>query len=258
LHFDGDRVACAAVTDSATLTRPRIGVIVDEPRALRAVRKGDQVDRVILRASLLNMPRASGARSFAESAGERLPGAELWLYAWHYLSYIKSDGLAARASRKIEGKEFGHLRDTPEVQRAWETTLIAAEAAGAQGIVIKTPPSFSTSAVNRQRLRDFVAAHKRDGYELAWEADGLWTDESIMAFAPELGVMPLIGVPLDAVDGSRAPAWLKLGGEIRASRADQLAYTLEDLDVWPELMFDGPSGFSNARTFARIWADSVG
>lgn len=239
------------------MDRPKIGVIVDEPRALRGIRKGDVVDRVILRSSLLNMPRASGARSFADAAREQLPSTEVWLYGWHYLSYVKADGLAARASRKIEGKEFGHLRATPEVTRAWETTLGAAQAADASGIVIRTPPSFSTSSVNRGRLRDFVTAHRDDGMQLAWEADGLWTDEQILSTAAELGITPLIGVPLDAVDGSRAPGWIKLGGEIRASRADQLAYILEDLDVWPELIFDGPVAFSNARTFARIWADNL-
>ena len=252
-----DRVACAAVTqDPAQLKRPVIGVIVDETRALRAVRRGDQIDRVVLRASLLNMPRASGARSFAESARERLPDAKLWLYGWHYLSYIKTDGLASRASRKIDGKEYGHLRETPEVARAWEATMTAAKAANAQGIVLKTPPSFSTSAVNRRRLRSFVEAHRQDGLSLCWEADGLWSDESAIAFARELEIEAMLGVPPDAVDGSRGETWLKLGGEIRASRADQLAYALEELETWPQLMFDGPAAFSNARTFARIWADS--
>jgi hypothetical protein len=244
------------VKDDAEPNRPTIGVIVDETRALRALRRSDSVDRVILRASLLNMPRASGARSFAETARERLPAVELWLYGWHYLSYIKSDGLASRASRKIEGKEFGHLRETPVVDRAWEATLTAVRAAAAKGVVIKTPPSFSTSAVNRRRLRAFVDAHRAQGVDLCWEADGLWTDESVVSFGSELQINSMLGVPVDAVDGSRSPAWLKIGGEIRASRADQLAYALEELDSWPELMFEGPAAFANARTFARVWADS--
>ena len=96
-----------------------------------------------------------------------------------------------------------------------------------------------------------------DGLELCWEADGLWTDESIIAFADELEIERMIGVPVDAVNGSRGSAWLKIGGELRASRADQLAYAIEDLEVWPQLMFEGPAAFGNARTFARIWADQV-
>lgn len=257
LQFGPDRVASPAVTDaSADLNRPIIGVIVDTSRALRAARRGDQVDRVVLRASLLNMPRASGARSFAEACRERLPDAALWLYGWHYLSYINTDGLSARASRKIEGKEFGHLRETAEVARAWDATSTAALAAGAEGIVIKTPASFSTSAVNRRRLRSFVEQHRDEKLQLCWEADGLWSDESVVAFGQELEIESMLGVPVDAVDGSRAPAWLKIGGEIRASRADQLAYALEELEVWPQLMFDGPAAFSNARTFARVWADT--
>lgn len=231
--------------------RPQLGVILDDPRLLSAARKSDPVAHVALRSCLANMPRASGAKALAQRVRDVHADAELALYGWHYLTHIRSDGLAARAARKIDEKEFGHLRATDGVARAWELTKTALDAAGASRVVLRTPPSFSTGGVSRQRLSAFAAMRRAESIDITWAPEGLWTDVEALAVGTQAGVQVMVGARFDRIDPELAGAWLRIDGELRPSSADQLSFSLENLEAAPTLMFAGPRAYANLRNFAK-------
>ncbi len=254
MHRARFRVACRLMSD-----RPTLGIVIDDPRSLTRARGKDPVDFVALRSSLANMPRASGARSLAESARMAHPDAQLALYGWHYLTHTKADGLAARAARKLKSKEFGHLRDCDGVQQAWEVTHTALEAAAATWLVLRTPPSFSTGAVSRKRLADFASARRAEGYRILWAPEGLWTDVEALAVGADCGVEVLLSVRFDRIDASElAGAWLRIDGELRPSAADQLAFAVDDFEDRPPVLFSGPRAYPNLRNYARASGDLDG
>lgn len=217
-----------------------LGVILGEPGRLKAGRRSDPVSWVIHRSSLMDPPRAAGARTLAESTQRAHPGARLGLYAWRHVTHGPNDALP-QGTRKLQGEpgRCGHLQGTDEVAQAWEVTRIAAEGMGAERVVLKTPPSFTPGSLGRRRLESFVNAHreKHPQLTLVWEPEGLWEPDSAHALAQSLGITAL----LSAFRPDGAPellpgAWLKVdglgsGGRFSGAHAEELAEQLLDREM---------------------------
>lgn len=235
---------------------PRIGLIVDEPRTLAGGRQSDPVSIVALRSTLRNMPRASGAKSLGERIRTTYPEAELGVYAWHYVTHARADGLAKQASRKIPDKEFGHLRaDAAGVQSALTATRTVMEALESRLMFLRTPPSFSTGQTSRDRLAEFCAKSAEDGISTVWSPEGIWTDEEALAVGRASGAEVLLSVRVDRLGPELEDAWLRIDGELRGGAADRLCDALDVFETLPTLMFSGPRAIPNMRSFARAWAE---
>lgn len=242
---------------------PRLGVILPDEHALRVAKPDDPVDLVVLRSTLLNPPRAAGARSLATSLRAVHPDANLVPYVWHLVTHGPQDGLREAGTRSLPGEpgRFGHLQDTPEVQAAMDVTLRCAEEMGAKTLLLRTPPSFTPGAINQARLAAFVEARAKEGIELVWEADGLWEPAATQALARKLGFTTLV----PAFDGTGRPIaqdyerrWLRVDSagpteRLRGALAEGLAYALEAKDALETttILFAGPRGYANLRAFAR-------
>jgi len=248
---------------------PKLGILASDEKALNAARESDPVSLVVLRSTLLNPPRAAGARAVAQQIHNVHPRASLVPYVWHLVSHGPEDHLRELATRALPGepRRFGHLQDSPEVREAWQTTLRCAQEFSATRVVLRTPASFTPSTTNQARLAAFVEARAAEGIELVWEAEGLWEPAQALSLARKLGMQ----VILPAFDGAGRPyappamgglahTWLRVDGagptsRLRGVLAEALAHTLSIADAAdPVLLFAGPRAHANLRAFATEMA----
>lgn len=244
---------------------PKLGVVIHDDKALRVARVDDPVDLVALRSTLLNPPRAAAATKLAARIRELHPRATVVPYVWHLVSHGPSDGLRELGTRTLPGdaRRFGLLQDTDEVRQAWEITRQCAELLGASEVILRTPASFTPSAIHRERLRAFVAARVAEGLKVIWEAEGLWEPAETLAVARELDLRTIIpafdgtGRPLKSGAGRVERRWLRVDGagpttRLRAALAESLAVAVDDSggDARVVILFAGPRGYANLRAYA--------
>lgn len=245
---------------------PRLGVILPDEHALRAARPDDPVDLVVLRSTLLNPPRAAGARTVAEHVRAAHPQAHIVPYVWHLVTHAHDDGLRDGATRSLPGeaRRFGHLQDTPEVAAAWEISKRCAEEMQTDTLLLRTPPSFTPGAINQARLAAFVEARAAEGLKIVWETDGLWEPAATLALARKLDIQTVV----PAYEGTGRPIaqsyerrWLRVDGagpteKLRAALAEALIYALESAEALDDatILFAGPRAHANLRAFARTLA----
>ncbi len=239
----------------------RLGIIIADERALRAARSDDPVDLVILRSTLVNPPRAAGAAKLRSRFRELHPKAAVHPYVWHLVSHGSTDGLRELGSRSLPGdpRAFGLLQETPEVRGAWESTQRCATALESSTVVLRTPASFTPGGLYRQRLRRFVADRKAEGLHVVWEAEGLWEPPTTLAVARELDMTTIV----PAFDGTGRPfsgslerRWLRVDGagpttHLRPALSDSLLLALDGREEDATILFGGPRGYANLRSFAK-------
>jgi hypothetical protein len=246
----------------ARMPIPKLGVLLNDEKALHAAREADPVAFVVLRSTLINPPRAAGARGLAQRLARLHPGASVVPYVWHLVSHAAEDGVREFGTRSLPGeaRRFGHLQDTPEVHEAWQTTLRCAQEFGAKRVLLRTPPSFTPGVINQTRLAAFVAARAAEGLEVVWEADGLWEPKQTQALARKLGMQTLV----PAFDGAGRPfqgdlerRWLRVDGagptsKLRGVLGEALAHAIETAEVPASVvLFAGPRAYGNLRAFAQ-------
>lgn len=247
------------------MTTPKLGVLLNEEKALSAARETDPVALVILRSTLINPPRAAAARALAERVRGIHAQAALVPYVWHLVSHGPEDGVRELGTRALPGepRKFGHLQDTPEVREAWQTTLRCAQEFGAKQVVLRTPASFTPGSVGHTRLATFAAARAAEGVEVVWEAEGLWEPAQTLVLARKLGLQTIV----PAFDGTGRPftgtlerRWLRVDGagptdRLRGVLAESLAFAVDgaesSADDAPVILFAGPRAYANLRSFAR-------
>lgn len=260
------------------MSTPKLGILVQEEKALFAARSSDPVSLVVLRSTLINPPRAAAARALAERVRAVHPQAAIVPYAWHLVTHGPEDGVRELGTRALPGepRRFGHLQDTPEVRDAWQTSLRCAQelapvqAEDGEGgekeplrVVLRTPASFTPGSVGHARLTAFAAARAAEGVELVWEAEGLWEPAQTLALARKLAMQTIV----PAFDGTGRPfagslerRWLRVDGagptdRLRGVLAESLAFAVEgaeDIDAeGPVVLFGGPRAYTNLRSFAR-------
>lgn len=244
---------------------PKLGVLINEEKALSAARETDPVALVVLRSTLINPPRAAAARTLAERVRGLHPEAALVPYVWHLVSHGAEDGVRELGTRALPGeaRRFGHLQDTPEVREAWQTTLRCVQEFAAKQVVLRTPASFTPGSLGHARLTAFAEARAAEGIELVWEAEGLWEPPQTLALARRLGMQTVV----PAFDGTGRPfagsferRWLRVDGagptdRLRGILAEALAFAVEGAEEaaedGPVILFAGPRAYANLRSFAR-------
>ena len=232
---------------------------------LDRVRADDGVELVLLRSTLLEMPRAAAARGLGERIHRAAPKAEIIPYAWHLVTHAHDDALGQRGTRTLPGEahHFGHLADTPQVEEAWAATTRAAEALGADTVVLRTPPSFAPGARGRRRLETFVDRRRQEGRRLVWEPEGLWEPDELSLLARQLDITLLTPPPAEGrIVLERR--WLLPGSggsaaDLRGSAADSLLYDVlnEASDGSITVVFAGGLALKNLRAFRRAFEEAL-
>lgn len=95
---------------------------------------------------------------------------------------------------------YGSFKPTDEVIDAWEQTRRFAHELGAARVVFQCPASFSPTGRNKENMRRFFTALKREGLTLIWEPRGQWGRDEIRELCEDLDLVhcldPLQGTPL--------------------------------------------------------------
>lgn len=110
--------------------------------------------------------------------------------------------------------EVGHLQDSAFVREAWERTRRRAAALEAAVVVVQTPPSFGCTAEHESNLRAVLGEVDRDGFAVAWEPRGDWSDHPgrIRAICEDLDLVHVVDVLREQPALERSVAYTRLHG----------------------------------------------
>jgi hypothetical protein len=156
------------------------------------------------------------------------------------------------------------------VERGTESLIETLRALEASLVVVRTPPSFSPSAANRELLRRYFGEVLVDvGVERVWQPDGLWDTRTALKLAGELGVIlgadPLVRdptkEPVDFYSTLETDALycrvtgLGRGARIlSSSQLDELSMVTEAYErTW--VVLATVDSFADASRFAKLLGD---
>ena len=114
--------------------------------------------------------------SFGKYRAEAPEGFRFTVKAWMLVTH----GYNKRLWKRLKSPPPGHpsvykpFADVREVWEAWKITIEAAEAIGAEAIVLQTPASFNPIEENVERLENFLSKADRRGFAIVWEPRGEW------------------------------------------------------------------------------------
>ena len=119
-----------------------------------------------------------------------VPPRSIGLHAPWVITHRKNP--SGNAERQADAGS-GDFRDSPVVQAAIDELATSAAAIDAWSVIFQSPPLFSPSQGNRDRLRTFfneiAPAERFTGRVRVWLPDALWEPVAAVRFATELGVL---------------------------------------------------------------------
>lgn len=168
-----------------------------------------------------------------------------------------------------ELREAGEYRDTPFIRRAVERLAGAAQTAGANTVVFRTPATWAPSAANRARLQRFFTeiapADLFGDCQRVWQPDGLWDLETALNVATSLDQVLVACDPISADPLAPSPEQFLVLAELLAGKSyfrstglgrsrplgehprEILLLLVEQFQrVW--LVFDSPTKYRDARS----------
>ncbi len=199
-------------------------------------------------------PKRAPLRKLRKQAG---PDKGIIVVASQLVTHPAEDPAFRFDRQAMPSGPCGLLRDTEAVAAGWQSTVQAAEACEAQGVLLRTPPAFTPSTAHRAALARFTEAALADlsGRALAWDPAGLWEPEEAAALATELGLVCAVD-PLRDEPAEGPLAYFRLRGLLRYSD-DDLLDVLEhaaDFDrAW--VLFDHPDRLRDAKRAKRLLAE---
>jgi len=159
-------------------------------------------------------PRPETLRRWREEAPS---GFQFTLKAHQAITHPAGSPTYRRAGLAIPPERrdaYGFFRPTPEVGKAWETTLACARALGAPVVLFQCPASFEPTEENLANLRDFFQRARAEAPDLlfAWEPRGpTWTPTLVRRLCGELGLLHAVD-PFETEPATGDPLYLRLHG----------------------------------------------
>jgi uncharacterized protein YecE (DUF72 family) len=222
----------------------------------------ERLDLLETDVTFFELPREVALRRWRKEAP---PGAGFSLIASQWITHGTDTPGYARSQTPLPPEAATHLggfRDTPEVKEAWERTLAAAHALGAEVILFQTPTAFTPSEPNRAAMRRFFGEIVKDTRDLAlaWEPRGIWEPAQAAALAVELGVIyALDPFQLEVAPPDGAQAYFRLYGmgiyrnKVGDDMLDLLADMVDSYErAW--VVFANVEKYADAQRFRKLLA----
>ena len=152
---------------------------------------------------------------------------------------------------------FGYFKDTPEVSRAMEITLRAAEILNARVIVFQTPASFKPTDENISNILKFFKKWQSDEFSYVWEPRGQWDEDTVRMILNESGISHAVDPFKGAYLGGNI-AYFRLHGRGKGYRYEYNDDELRELfEMMPGnkpsyVMFNNTNMFEDALKFKKI------
>ncbi|MEM9490777.1 MAG: DUF72 domain-containing protein [Myxococcota bacterium] len=175
---------------------PQLGLRIgcaDLPPGLRRVRYFQRLQYLELEGLMYRIPKAKVLRRWPDETG---PRGRFGLVASQVITHKPGRGGYRRGGDGLDASalaQAGWFRDTEVVHRAVAEFAHAASLVPTDVVIFRSPPDFSPSAGNRDRLRAFFAesapAEAFPGMVRVWEPHGLWEPQVAAKLAGEMGVI---------------------------------------------------------------------
>jgi uncharacterized protein YecE (DUF72 family) len=252
-----DSSTATVVRDDAPLLRVGCAGL---PAGISRAPYFQRLDLLEIDATLFDPP---GDLALRRWRGEAPPGAAFTMLAWQLITHDFGGPSYERLTSPLDASargQVGSFRDTQEVKQAWERSLRAARALGTEVILFQTPPSFSPSEMNRDRMRRFfgeVVGEVND-VTLAWEPKGVWEPAQAAKLAEELRlVVALDPLQLEVPPPEGPGAYFRLYGlglyrnKIDDEHLDELAELVSAHQrCW--VVFSNVEKYADAQRFRKL------
>lgn len=194
---------------------------------------------------------------------EAPPGGAFSMLAWQLITHdfggVGYERLTTPLPPTARG-QVGSFRPTEEVKQAWERSLRAARALGTEVILFQTPPGFSPSEPNRERMRRFFGDVVGDVSDvtLAWEPRGVWEPAQSAKLAAELRLVVALDPLQWEVPPPKGPnAYFRVYGlglyrnKIDDEHLDELAEQVAEYErAW--VVFTNVEKYADAQRFRKL------
>jgi uncharacterized protein YecE (DUF72 family) len=222
----------------------------------------ENLDLLEVDVTFFEPPRDVALRRWRQEAPE---GTGFAMLAWQAITHEADTPGYARMTHKLspEAKtQVGSFRATPPVNEAWQRTLAAARALGAEVILFQTPPTFTPTEANRNAMRRFFGeiAADHQGMALAWEPRGIWEPAQAATLAAELGlVYALDPLQLEVPPPDEPQAYFRVHGLgiYRNKISDDMLEILADMAWGYErawVVFANVEKYRDAERFHKLCA----
>lgn len=237
----GEPAAIGESADDVSSLAPNVAVgCSDLPPGLRRKRYFQRLRYLDIRGTRQNIPKNKYLDNWRIEAGTH---GRFGLYAPQVITDKPQRNGYSNTNIRLQPDELaqaGWFRDTEVVRRAVQSIADACARLQADVVIFRSPPEFSPSAQNRDRLHAFftdIAPQDRFGATArVWEPTGLWELGPAARFAASHDLV-LACDPLsnDPIDGSRwnprslptSRVYFQITGMGRKQRFDE--YALEPL-----------------------------
>jgi hypothetical protein len=161
----------------------------------------------------------------------------------------------------LDPASAGLFQDTEAVRAAWEYTGVQARKLGPKAILVKTPPTFTPTPANRDRIAWFASELvPKLGITVAFEPHGLWEPEQWVPWCRSIGLAPAFDpfVEPDLSLGKGGTSVLTIY-DPRGVRAGLSEFDVEELLERASglqraiLIFRGQRQYRDARAAQGVW-----
>lgn len=209
---------------------------------------------VEIQQSFYQLPRLETAAKWRREAPRDF---EFAIKAWQLITHEPTSPTYRRLNMKLpqaKAGRYGSFKPTDEVIEAWEQTRRFAHELSAALVVFQCPASFSPTARNKQNMRRFFKALKREGLTLIWEPRGRWGRDEIRDLCEDLDLVHC----LDPLHGSSMwgqPCYYRLHGPRGYAshyEAEHLQRLLEMCREKSYCFFNNRFMYEDALAFLRL------
>ncbi len=196
------------------------------PRAKRKLR--ELIDAVEVQQTFYKPPNEETLKRWREELSDMV----IHVKAWQLITHPPNSPTYKKAGIKVERPEnYGLLKLTDEVKKAWEVTVNAAKILNAKVIVVQTPPSFGYNNENYERAIKFFKWAKESWDLIAWEPRGSWREhkEKVREIVEETGIIHAVDPFKWWPPEGGEIGYLRLHGRGRGEVNYRYKYTDEDL-----------------------------
>ena len=184
---------------------------------------------------------------------------EFTLKAWQVVTHESRSPTYRRLKQPLPEAhrgQVGGFRTTPPVLAGWQRTLECARVLRATAVLLQCPKSFTPTAPNVARLREFLTAVERPAARLLWEPRGPWPTSLVAELCAELGLVHVVD-PMQAETVTPEQTYYRLHGTtgMRHVHTDEELRRLRDLvDGRPDpyVLFNNLPRVGDAERFLAL------
>ena len=175
---------------------------------------------------------------------------EFTIKAWQVVTHESGSPTYRRMKKPLPDSAHGQVgafRTTEPVLAAWQRTLECARILRATAVLLQCPRSFRPTALNAERMREFLTSVERPAGRLLWEPRGDWPTDLLVELCRELDLVHVVD-PMQTETVTPEQTYYRLHGTTGARHA----HTDDELRRLADLVADRPSPYVLFNNLPRV------